>query len=98
MGQGTWGQHTYTVGRDNWKRRQKGLQRGAPRTIKAFQGEKKGTGQGAGTHYKAPPTWPFPIWDGKTIKFGCFKGFVQKELKRKKERKLNPPKPTRGDF
>lgn len=48
MGQGAWGQHTYTVGRDNWKRRQKGLQRGAPRTIKAFQGEKKGTGRGGG--------------------------------------------------
>lgn len=55
-------------GGDTRKRRQKGLRRGAPWTIKAFQGEKKGTGGGA--QYKAPPTWPFPIWDWKTIRFG----------------------------
>lgn len=48
LGQGAWGQHTYTVGRENWKAGLKGLQRGVSWTIKAFQGEKKGT---QGPHY-----------------------------------------------
>ena len=79
------------VGRDDWKGRQEGFWRCVPRTIKAFQREKKGT---QGPHYKAPPTWPFPIRDQKIIRFG-FKGFVQKELKNNNNNNNNKKKKTK---
>lgn len=93
-GRGQEARHTYTVGRANWKGRQKGFRRGAPQTSKAFQGEKKGPQGPQGPHCKAPPTWPFPIQDQKTLRFG-FKGFVQKELKTNKQanKQTSKPKP-----
>lgn len=63
LGRGTWGQHTYTVGRDTWKVGPKGLQRGAPWTIKALEGERRGL-RGL---TMALSTWPFPFWEQKTI-------------------------------